>query len=46
LREGAPVGDVDGEQVKILRTSLEPVDGAPRVECGDGPIWIVENKPA
>jgi methionyl-tRNA formyltransferase len=46
LREGAPVGAVDGEQVKILRTSLAPVDGAPRVECGDGPIWIVESKPA
>jgi methionyl-tRNA formyltransferase len=46
LREGAPVGDVDGEAVKILRTSLEPVDGAPRVECGDAAIWIVESKPA
>jgi methionyl-tRNA formyltransferase len=46
LREGAPVGDVDGEAVKILRTSLEPVDGAARVECGDASIWIVESKPA
>jgi methionyl-tRNA formyltransferase len=41
----APVGMVDGEERKILRTSLEPAKGK-RVETGDGPIWVTESEPA
>jgi len=41
----APVGEVDGEPRKILRTSLEPATGT-RVEAGDGPIWVTESEPA
>jgi len=42
----APLAELDGEQVRILRTSLrDPGDGARRVECADGPIWIVAHEP-
>jgi methionyl-tRNA formyltransferase len=41
----APVGEVDGEPRKILRTSLEPAEGT-RVDTGDGPIWVTESEPA
>jgi methionyl-tRNA formyltransferase len=41
-----PIAELDGERVKILRTSLtDPGDDARSVECGDGPIWIVESEP-
>ncbi len=42
----APVADLDGEQVVLLQTRLtDPGGGARRVECGDGPIWIVASEP-
>ena len=42
----APVAELDGEQVVVLQTRLtDPGDGARRVECGDGPIWVVEHEP-
>ena len=37
---GAVLGDE-----RVLETSLEPVEGARRVECGDGPLWIVRTEP-
>jgi methionyl-tRNA formyltransferase len=41
-----PIAELDGERVKLLRTSLtDPGDDARSVECGDGPIWIVEAEP-
>jgi methionyl-tRNA formyltransferase len=41
-----PIAELDGERIKLLRTSLsDPGDGARAVECGDGPIWIVESEP-
>jgi methionyl-tRNA formyltransferase len=40
-----PLAEVGGVWVTVLRTRLEPVDGT-RVECADGPIWIVESEPA
>lgn len=43
-RDRGPVAEVGGGWVKVLRTSVEPSDGI-RVECGDGPIWIVESVP-
>jgi methionyl-tRNA formyltransferase len=37
----APVAELDGEQVRLTRSSLrDPGDGARRVECGDGPLWV------
>ena len=42
----APVAELDGEQVVILQTRLtDPGGGARRVECGDGPIWVVSSEP-
>jgi methionyl-tRNA formyltransferase len=42
----APVAELDGERVRLVRTSLrDPGDGARRVECGDGPLWIVASEP-
>ena len=42
----APVAELDGERVRLLRTSLrDPGSGARRVECGDGPLWILESEP-
>jgi methionyl-tRNA formyltransferase len=42
----APVADLDGEQVVLLQTRLtDPGGDARRVECGDGPIWVVASEP-
>jgi methionyl-tRNA formyltransferase len=43
----APVAELDGDRVRLLRTSLvDPGGHARRIECGDGPLWIVEFEPA
>jgi methionyl-tRNA formyltransferase len=36
---------LDGETVRVLASSLVEVDGAPRVDCGDGPLWLVKTEP-
>jgi methionyl-tRNA formyltransferase len=42
----APVAELDGKHVRVVRTSLrDPGGGARRVECGDGPLWIVASEP-
>ena len=42
----APVADLDGEEVVLLQTRLtDPGGAARRMECGDGPIWIVASEP-
>lgn len=35
--------DLDGETVRVLRTSLEPADGH-AMACADGTLWIVETE--
>ncbi len=35
---------LDGTPVRVLATSLTEVEGSTRVECGDGPLWIVETE--
>ncbi len=41
----APVAELDGERVRVVRTSLrDPGGDARRVECGDGPLWIVASE--
>ena len=43
----APVAELDGEQVVLLQTRLtDPGGDARRVECGDGPLWVVASEPA
>jgi len=38
--------DVDGETVRVLASSLTEVDDAVRVECADGPLWLVKTEAA
>ncbi|HET8528980.1 MAG TPA: formyltransferase family protein [Gaiellaceae bacterium] len=37
--------ELDGETVRVLRSSLEEVEGARRVECADAPLWLVSTEP-
>jgi len=37
--------ELDGETVRVLASSLAEVDGAARVECADGPLWLVKTEP-
>ncbi len=41
-----PLTELDGERVFVLRTRLDDAEGGSRVECGDGPIWVLETAPA
>ena len=42
-----PVAELDGERVRLLRTSLtDPGNAARAVQCGEGNIWILESEPA
>ncbi len=36
--------ELDGVAVRVLASSLEEVEGARRVECADGPLWLVETE--
>jgi methionyl-tRNA formyltransferase len=52
-RYTVPVGPVrgalvelDGEMVRVLASSLAPVDGVRTLECADGPLWLVTTEPA
>jgi methionyl-tRNA formyltransferase len=38
-----PLAELDGRTVRVLRTRLEPGEGE-RVECADGPIWLLETE--
>ncbi len=41
-----PVAELDGNRVRLVRTSLtDPGGDAKRVEAGDGPLWVVEAEP-
>ena len=40
-----PILERDGESRRLLETSLTEVEGAERLECVDGPLWIVESEP-
>ena len=42
----APLAEVDGAEVVVLETRLtDPGGEATRVECGDGPLWVVATEP-
>jgi methionyl-tRNA formyltransferase len=32
--------ELDGEPARIVRSSLEPFDGAVRIDCVDAPLWV------
>jgi methionyl-tRNA formyltransferase len=45
--ERGPLTALDGERVRILRSSLAAPEGdAPALACGDGPLWVLEFEPA
>ena len=31
---------------RLVRTSITEVDGAEQIDCGDGPLWVLEAVPA
>ena len=37
--------DLGGETVRVLSSSLTEVEGAARLECADGPLWLVQTEP-
>lgn len=37
--------DIDGETVRVLASSLEEQEGATRLDCADGPLWLVRTEP-
>ncbi|UAK31177.1 hypothetical protein K8O92_25550 [Nocardia asteroides] len=37
-----PVAQIGDRRIRVLRTRLDPGEGE-RVECADGPLWIVES---
>jgi methionyl-tRNA formyltransferase len=39
------LAELDGETVRVLASSLTEVEDAVRVECADGPIWLVKTEP-
>jgi methionyl-tRNA formyltransferase len=43
--ERGAILEQDGRRRRVVRTSRAQVDGAQRLECADGPIWIVESEP-
>jgi methionyl-tRNA formyltransferase len=34
--------ELDGETVRVLASSLTEVEGARRLDCADGPLWLVD----
>jgi len=42
MPESSRIGPVLDDR-RVVRTSLAEVDGAERLDCGDGPLWIVES---
>jgi methionyl-tRNA formyltransferase len=41
-----PECELNGRRVRVVHTTLHEPDGeAQRVECGDGPIWILQTEP-
>jgi methionyl-tRNA formyltransferase len=44
--QAGPMVERGGERVRVVRTSLVEVAGAERIECADGPLWVVETAPA
>jgi methionyl-tRNA formyltransferase len=42
--ERGPILEREGSRVRLVRTSLTEVEGAERLDCADGPLWIVESE--
>ena len=42
--ERGPILERDGERIRLLRSSLTEVEGAERLDCADGPLWLIETE--
>ena len=40
-----PLAKLDGRRVRLVRTSLDGEQGGARVDCGDGPLWVLDSEP-
>ena len=40
------LAEIEGETVRVLASSLTEVEGARRLDCADGPLWLVGVEPA
>ena len=40
-----PILERDGTSVRLLWTSLTEVAGAERLDCADGPLWVLDSAP-
>jgi methionyl-tRNA formyltransferase len=40
-----PLAELDGGRVRLLRTSLDGARGGTRIDCGDGPLWVLDSEP-
>jgi methionyl-tRNA formyltransferase len=45
LGRRGPILERAGERVRLARTTLAEAEGAERLDCADGPIWILESEP-
>ena len=41
-----PLAEIGGERVYVMRTRLDNAEAGTPVDCGDGPIWLLETAPA
>jgi methionyl-tRNA formyltransferase len=44
--ERGPILEREGSRIRILKSSLSETEGAERLDCADGPLWILESEPA
>jgi methionyl-tRNA formyltransferase len=44
--ERGPILERGGERIRLLKSSMAEVDGAERLDCADGPLWLLETEPA
>jgi methionyl-tRNA formyltransferase len=45
-RQAGPILELNGGRRRLVRTSLQEVEGAERLECADGPLWILDSTAA
>jgi methionyl-tRNA formyltransferase len=45
IGELGPFVEREGRRLRVTRSSLDEVAGAWRLDCADGPLWIVESEP-
>jgi methionyl-tRNA formyltransferase len=41
-----PILERNGTRSRLVDTSLTEADGAERLDCADGPLWVLETEPA